>query len=468
MSYHLFRNMSLYCVTPSQPQSHRKLKCFTLDKALIHCEKKMEGSGAVGDNALLVYKWAEKSRAKLQIHAMNSDRLKFQLCSGGQHTLSLFRVKPFSPPFFLARILAVGLFALHIFNTWNSFYRICLNRDTFFSKEWSVPLPGQKRTGSLTAQPLPGVTKGDEDTHPLPCFHFIGRIRKCMETTPKGDFLVCVFLESALLHRQQMAESVSQDTYLVHLTQIQGEPDEKEPQLCIHIGSGLMLTPQLISYTLGQIVWLVWLCFLTSQGVFGGVETTANLQEQILQWKKRSENESASEQVDGASCVSEGNSAQRIKGWASEKRDENNHFLLRCAAARPTHSYNRVHLILTLILGQATSIPIAQKGKWSKLSKAAELKRRRARNQSCVWFQNLSFSRPQSTLKNNISDRHNNLACAEPEEELALCPSVSLRRLGLCLSSQRPPCGRSSWHCSAWPLPPPTPTWSFKSPFCLW
>lgn len=194
--------------------------------------------------------------------------------------------KDFFSFFFLARIQAVGLFALYIFNTWNSFYRICLNRNTFFSKEWSVSLPGQKRTGSLTAQALPGVTKGDEHTYPLPCFHFIGRIRKCMETTPKGDLLVWVFLESALLHRHQMAESVSQDMYLSHLTQIQGENDEKELWLCIHIGSGLMLTPQFISYTLGQIVWLVWLRFLTSQGVFGGVETTTNLQEQILQWKK--------------------------------------------------------------------------------------------------------------------------------------------------------------------------------------
>lgn len=47
MSYNLFRNVPI--VANGQPQNHRELKCFSLDKVPIHYEKKMANLGAIDD-----------------------------------------------------------------------------------------------------------------------------------------------------------------------------------------------------------------------------------------------------------------------------------------------------------------------------------------------------------------------------------------------------------------------------------
>lgn len=47
MSYNLFRNMPV--VANSQPQNHRELECFPLDKVPIYYEKKMASIHAIDD-----------------------------------------------------------------------------------------------------------------------------------------------------------------------------------------------------------------------------------------------------------------------------------------------------------------------------------------------------------------------------------------------------------------------------------
>lgn len=47
MSHLLFKNLSI--VATFQPQTHRKIKYFSLDKVLVYCEKKMASPGDVSD-----------------------------------------------------------------------------------------------------------------------------------------------------------------------------------------------------------------------------------------------------------------------------------------------------------------------------------------------------------------------------------------------------------------------------------